>query len=443
MEIDQIIDVQITRETAQVRAAGFGIPLVFGIHTRFAERIRYYASLAAMATDGFISSDAEYKAAAKLFGQEVKPESVAIGRRVANAPGTAQVNTITPTPADVAAYVVVLNGVIFSFVSDGDATPTEIVTGLKNAINAGTEPVTATGTTTLVLTADVPGVSFTVSVSSNLANVLTTPNSVVSNVADELDALMDSSVTAKAWYALMLTSRVDEDILAAAGWIEANKRIFIACSGDPDIKDSGVTTDIASDLQDAGYARTAILYSEDQANYPEAAWLGRMLPTEPGSATWANKDLSGIAKDDLTENEIATIEEKGANYYVEIGGLGVTLNGATAEPEWLDVMVGVDWITARMGERVFALIQREPKVPYTDAGISQIVGEMGAVLQEAVERSILAAPAPETRPWTISAPLAKNISAVQKATRELVGVTFDGYLAGAIHRAELRGTVHY
>lgn len=64
---------------------------------------------------------------------------------------------------------------------DNTATPvaTTVVSNLISSINAdGPLPVTASGTTTLILTADTPGTPFTYSGTSKLTNVLTTPNVV-------------------------------------------------------------------------------------------------------------------------------------------------------------------------------------------------------------------------------------------------------------------------
>ncbi len=91
--------------------------------------------------------------------------------------GTAQVTTITPTPVNSATYFVSVDGRGYSFTADGSALDSEIVTGLKDLINADADAVvTASGTTTLILTADEAGNAFTTSLGSNLAAAATTPN---------------------------------------------------------------------------------------------------------------------------------------------------------------------------------------------------------------------------------------------------------------------------
>jgi hypothetical protein len=115
------------------------------------------------------------------------------------------------------------SGVVFTFsgtanLTQSDTTPnpvaTTIVTSLKTLINAG-GLVVATGTTTLILTGDSIGTSFTYSGTSNLTQVLTTPpvqqvlyqgrwiaNVVNSSSATPLESTVD--VVPGQWYRLKM-----------------------------------------------------------------------------------------------------------------------------------------------------------------------------------------------------------------------------------------------
>jgi hypothetical protein len=91
--------------------------------------------------------------------------------------GTAQVTTVTPTAVNSTLYYMTINGMYFEYTSDGSATAGEIAAAFVALINAqDTLPVTASGTVTVILTADVAGTSFEVDVGANLAAVATTPN---------------------------------------------------------------------------------------------------------------------------------------------------------------------------------------------------------------------------------------------------------------------------
>lgn len=97
------------------------------------------------------------------------------------AASTAQVTTVTPTAVNATIYAatIVIGGVTYAaeFLSDGSATATKIVTGLKAAF--GTIPgISFSGTSTLIITSSVAGVPFTfTSVGDGvLAAAATTPN---------------------------------------------------------------------------------------------------------------------------------------------------------------------------------------------------------------------------------------------------------------------------
>lgn len=103
--------------------------------------------------------------------------------------GTAQVATLTPTAVNTTIYAVqILNdaGVsvaVAEYLSDGSATATEIVTGLTAALGGvnGVPGVTLSGTTTLIITANVAGVPFSVkSVGDGVLAIVATQANVAS-----------------------------------------------------------------------------------------------------------------------------------------------------------------------------------------------------------------------------------------------------------------------
>jgi hypothetical protein len=434
MGIEQIVNVSISRETVTIDQAGFGRALILGDNMASPDILKLYTSLAAVAED-FETTDEEYLAATALFSQERKPVDVLIGKRGAN---VAQVDIVTVEQLANLDYVVTINGTDFTYTPGGvPADKSTVAAALMAAINAGTEQVTASlsgsaPNETLTLTADNAGEPFTLAVTATILSYAVSVED--EGVASALDDIVASGVLGDSWYALMLTSRENVDIIAAAAWIEARRKIFIACSDDTDII-SSASDDIASQLQGRAYARTAILYSGDDAKYPEAAWLGVGLTLEPGTMTYSLKTLAGILYDDLSASEIAYAKAKGANYYVEIGGVNLTQNGNMAEGEWIDVITGIDWIQARASENIFATVVVNNKIPFTDSGIDQIVNPLRQILQQAVDRKILDS-------FTITQPLASSFTAVQKQSRNLTGISFDGTLAGAVHAVTITGTVH-
>lgn len=230
MSLKEIVQVNITRESAKVTQAGFGVPLILGQHTKFAEKIRTYSTLEAVAAD-FDTADLEYKKAAAIFSQQITPEKVKIGKRAANA--KQKINVTVPTVADSTSYKVTINGVEFEFVSGSSATASAIVDGLKSAIDAGSQPVTVTDNgDDFDIEADAAGDGFSIVTTANLA--ITTSQANV-NVASELQAVQ---AVDNDWYFIILTSQTEQDVLHMAEYIETQKKLFFTLSSSSGVKQS-------------------------------------------------------------------------------------------------------------------------------------------------------------------------------------------------------------
>lgn len=430
MSIEEIVNVIITRQTTAISRAGFGTILILDPHVNWVERTRTYSAASQLLDDGFDSTDPAYIAALAAFSQTPSPINLKVGRRQVDSVGV----TID-TVVDSTDYVITINGTDFTFNSGVAATNITIATGLVGVINGGAEPVTAVDGLdgTFALDADVSGVVFSAVITG--ANFsIDRPIVATDTVANDLAAVQSADSD---WYALVLTSHVSADVQAAAAWVEAETKLFITSSSDAEILNAGSTTDIAYILNAAAYERTAVLYSATDTTFPEAAWLGKQLPTDPGSTTWMFKTLSGVTFDALTDTQSLAARAKEANTYESIAGVNMTQEGTVASGEYIDIIRGVDWLQARIRENVFARFVNLPKIPYTDAGIAIIEGEINSALTDGVANGFLA----EDPQYTITVPLAANVSSVDKAARLLPDVEFLAYLAGAIHKTTIQGVV--
>lgn len=430
--LNSIVSVQISKTSVNVSQQGFGIPLILGYHTRFPEDLRVYTSLAAMVSDGFLTTDLEYMAASAAFAQNPSPTQVIVGRR--NAAPT-QTVVLTPTAVNLAVYSLTMNGKTVTFTADGTATINEVVAGLSAAVTAEpsfTGVVTPSGTTTLTLTG-AAGKSFSYGGSATLGATMSfQDNTADAGIATDLSRMLAAS---KDWYGIVLTQRGKAEVLAAAAWTEANKRFLAVATNDADYK-SALTTDIATALKAAAYTRTISLWSPNTGEYADSAWLGKMLPQVVGSYDFIYKTLAGVTASNVTDTEVTNIQNKNGNYYYSQNNVNITVDGRMASGEWADVIIGIDWLTARLQERIFRLLASQPKVPYTDAGIQSVVAEVLGQLQEGVENGLITPGA-----FTVSAPRAKDVSTADKTTRTLRNVKFTAQLAGSIHIVQINGTV--
>lgn len=441
-EIEDIVVVNITRETAKITRVGFGTALIFGIHSKFVEDFKEYGSQEAVLED-FIVTDEEAIASGKYFSQELKPEKVLIGKRAAN---VAQSEVVTvDNIQDNITYTVTINGTAFDFLSDADATDDEITAGLEAAINGGAEPVTATDNVdgTLDLDADVTGEAFTVVVSDDgVGDGLSVANAIANvNVATELSRILQ--VGATDWFFLINTRRSTEaeqlqDIEESADFIEtlSAPKMYFAAIDQASLK-TAVSTDIASILQAKSYDRTVVLYSDDQANYPDAAWVGDGAPHDAGSRTWKFKTLVGITPDTLTDSEIANLKSKNANFYETVAGVNIiTSEGVVVGGEFIDVIRGSDELQTRMAADIFTRLVNSEKIPFTTNGIGVIESIVRAALQISVNNGFLS---DDPNAITVTVPDIDSVPAAEKAVRFLSGIEFSAVLAGAIHKVQIDG----
>ena len=169
MSLDEVVNVQITRETSTLTLPGFGTPMILGQHTRFVERLRYYTKAADMLDDGFLTGDAIYQQALIAFSQRPRPTRVAIGRRAAPVAQT-QIIVTPAAPGSTTLYRFAFNGFNIDYTTDGSATQAELRDGLIlffNNINlnpwASVAVASASGNNILI-TSSSAGIGFTVAI---------------------------------------------------------------------------------------------------------------------------------------------------------------------------------------------------------------------------------------------------------------------------------------
>lgn len=240
------------------------------------------------------------------------------------------------------------------------------------------------------------------------------------------------------WYALVIDSKQDADIKLVAEAIQAQRKMFFASSASADILNPVTTTDIGSWLKDGSYDRTALVYSPTAAtDHPEVVWVGGQITAVPGSNTWSFKGGSGAQIATLSATDVATLDDKNVNYFRRLGGVNMFQTGTTSQGEWIDVMIGLDWVQARIQEQVFYRLATKKKIPMTAAGAAIIGAEIRQVLSQGVQNGLVA----EAPAYTVREPDVLNIPELQRNQRVMGDFQFTFRLAGAVHKVIVRGTV--
>lgn len=430
---DSAVQIQVIAEAPAVSATSFGVPMIAGACS-MSERIRFYTSTADATADelaGDISA-AQLAHVSAAFAQSPRPAQVAVGRIEAD---VAQVNTVTVggTIVDGQIYTITINGTPFAYTA---VVPTDdnaaVATALRTAINAGSEPVTASGASTaVVLTADVAGTPFTVTVSATgtgtLTNVATTANV---SVATELAAILAANAS---WYGFGLISRTDLDNLRAAAWVESNNRIFAAQTSSANAA-NGVASNVLEQLQDASYSRTFATWYSVDATPCAFAWLAKKLAAnlDVRQTAWAHALLAGITVDDanLTTTQRANILGYNGNVYLTMGGVGSTFPGKMASGQFVDVTTTVDWYAARTRAALIAQLQSasnsNSKIPFNDVGFTAI----GATVEGVNGLAVRALHLNEGTTF-VNLPLLSELSAGDRTSRNYP-FTFGGQLTSAV-----------
>lgn len=454
--LSEIVQVNVSVESAPLTPASFGRAAIFGVHTRFVDDYRLYTTLAGMTDDGFLTTDAEYLAAQSLLAQSAisgrQVQDFIVARR---ATPVAQVETGTVTYEAAQSITTVIGGAGHADITI--QTPTN-----ASAIQTATDHVAdLNGDATFALyynavdnadgtfsiTALRAGVPFTVSGSATGAADLEYANLTASvGLPEDLARVVAAGAE---FYCCLTTDRDAGDIEAFSAAIESHEppKILIAQSSDTAIDDAAynpasIHTDIASELKGNTRNRTALVYHETGSEYADAAWAGRMLPFNPGTATWALKQLSGVTASSLTDTEYSRVtgtktaptSGKNANVYVPHGSqVSVTQRGMMASGRFIDVQIVADWLQNQVLTGVGNLLLSQPKIPYDSSGIIQVKNAVFAPLQAAKESGVLAS----DEDIVVSVPLSEDVPAADRTNRVLNNVTASVVYSGAIHHAQI------
>lgn len=245
------------------------------------------------------------------------------------------------------------------------------------------------------------------------------------DIANELAPYMS-----KSWRQLIVVGEYDDSV---ATFIETTEKQYFTHF-------ASVAELTAAKLTDKDRT-VAVVYSHDDVTNPEAAIVGRMAGYAAGEATYHAKAVKGVTADVFTESELEAIHKAGGFAYVEKNGRVATSNGITGSGEWIDVVESFDYLVQNIRYDVQEVFLNNPKVPYTDAGISMIESAVYNRLKAAYGQGMIATKDDGTAAFGTSFKKRSETTATDRVTRNYPYGTFEFELAGAIHKAKITGTV--
>lgn len=441
MSLDDVVDLQISANSAAPTRQGFGTPLIMAVHA-LPDVLAEFATLPELVDAGHALTSPVYRLAQVVFSQEPRPSRILVGKR--SLPYT-QTVTLTPikttqgyhykfTLVDPAGVSTAIDYTVLA-----GATPTTIGTALAALLDPATDvtAVSASGVITLTCAA---GKLFNLKGLPPPAVLEVQDTSADPGIATDLAAV--ETEDADTWYLVLFDHTSKLSAVTAAAWIEARRKLALYNSSDSEILKANVTNDLASTLKGSNYARSATLFAaSEMLCYSAAGWAGRMLPTPPGYATWFGKTIKGVPTDKFTGGQISAMKAKNCNHYLLKGGKSITMTGVSAFGEWLDTTHGTDAVYAKIQEDEFAAITAPDKLPFTDSGIDRARSVLSAALLSFAKPKSPGGPTfldPSRLP-IITFPKAADVSDADKAGRILPDGTFEAFFAGAIHAVSLHG----
>lgn len=445
MPLSDIANIQISTTGGGLSAPGFGTALILGAYSKaWVERTRFYTDLVGGVDADFAAGTPEYLAASAYFGQTPRPEKLAIGRGT-RIPTQRWKLTIPAVLAQVVTkYSLTIAGAEVQFTTDANPTQAELAQGLTDAINAGTgvhhlvavkdagngfitiTNDTAGGWTRLAMVDQAPGVQV-LSIEETTADP---------GVAADLGEIAVES--GSEWYAPLPLFRSTAIVTAVAAWAEAAEKLYAAQSQETAIPNTVLAgaTDIAAAQKMLAHARTGVLYDPDNGVFLDAGLLGRVLPLDPGSETWALKTIAGVPARTFTSSQLQNLKDKLGGWYYSLWGRSVTQEGKVAAGEYFDTIRGRDALKVDMQSRVFLAIATVDKVPFTDGGAGTVAAAIDQSLKLFVRRGFLV-----DGSTSITMPKVSTVSANDKLLRKYTGIKFGAQLAGAIHKLDIAGSL--
>ena len=254
--------------------------------------------------------------------------------------------------------------------------------------------------------------------------------------------------------------RDDAAIVTLAAWFEASGcKVLFVDSNDPLTEDRTDMTNIAEQLKQAGYNRTAVFYHTDNTQYLAAAALASALSNDldQGNSAYTLKftQLAGIPAATLTSTTVQNVTgfvpgsglDPDAGHYANTVvchcDRPILVEGNMASGLFFDLLHYSDWLQKRVQEGLCDLALRN-RVPYSQEGYEQqrnVVarimrqGQLGGFIAEGEFQDADFLPG-----FEIITPNVANATNSQIANRQGQCVQYTARLVGAIHYFCAQGT---
>ncbi len=204
-------------------------------------------------------------------------------------------------------------------------------------------------------------------------------------------------------------------------------------------------------------ARAAVIYTDEKylSEEPDASYTGNVGPFYPKSVTWkfkrpqdgnaaSSEGAKLISLPKLTDGERDALQEQHVNFLTEEYKRQYVKDGVCLNGEFIDTVLGGDWIAKRMRDLLYGIMLDNDNIDYSDAGFGLVATAVLQALMEASDEdhSIIARDQ-ETKAgvFTVSVPKYADSTEEQRRNRIMPDITWEALLAGAVHGVKTKGVL--
>ncbi len=219
-------------------------------------------------------------------------------------------------------------------------------------------------------------------------------------IVEALQACREASTE---WYIAICLGAEYADHVACAAYIETAtpSSVYAYTTSDADcLTGTASPPDIFTYLKSLGYSRSIGQYATTQtAVYPNniyaiVAIMGYACGQNSGLAnsafTLKFKQETGISVEPLSSTQINVIEGNNGNVYLEYGNYYTIFEqGKMANGTFFDERINLDMFANNLQLTLMDLLYQNPKIPQTDAGVTQLIQACNEACDEAVRIGFL------------------------------------------------------
>lgn len=257
------------------------------------------------------------------------------------------------------------------------------------------------------------------------------------------------------WYLLLTDRDEDEFVMALAKFAEASEPTEAELGAGVEDHRKFYMGQTTNKKFACNTARAAVIYTDPEfiSEEPDASYTGNVAPFYPNSVTWKFKrpqdgnaatsegtklislpKLKERERNELAENHVNYLTEEYKRQYVKEG---VCLNG-----EFIDIVLGGDWIAKRMRDLLYDILLANATINYGDDGFGLIATAVLQALAEATDLGIIARDSESKKGvFTVNIPKYAESTEEQRRNRVMPDITWEALLAGAVHQVKSKGAL--